>query len=46
MGSLCLYNVLIDEMCCDKFVFGLYDGIMRVELLKMYLKLDGMFKNM
>ena len=31
-GSLCSYNALTDEMCRDKFVFGLHDGTMRAEL--------------
>ena len=45
-GSLCSYNALTDEMCRDKFVFGLHDGTMRAELLKTHLKSDGMPKNM
>lgn len=45
-GSLCSYNTLTDEMCRDKFVFGLHDGTMRAELLKTHLKSDGMPKNM
>ena len=45
-SSLCLYNALTDEMCRDKFVFGLHDGTMRAELLKTHLKSDGMPKNM
>ena len=45
-GSLCSYNALTDEMCRDKFVFGLHDGTMRAELLKTHLKSDGMPQNM
>lgn len=45
-GSLCSYNALTDEMCRDKFVFGLHDGTMRAELLKTHLKSDGAPKNM
>ena len=47
-GSLCLCNALTDEMCRDKFVCGLHDGIVRAELrmLKMHLKPDGTPKNM
>ena len=37
-GSLCLYNALTDEMCCDRFVFGLHDGTITAELLKTHLK--------
>ena len=45
-GQLCWYNALANEMCHDKFVFGLHDGTMRAELLKTHLKSDGMPKNM
>ena len=45
-GSLCSYNSLTNEMCRDKFVFGLHDGTMRAELLKAHLKPDGAPKNM
>lgn len=41
-----MYNALTDEMCRDKFVFGLHDGTLRAELLKTHLKSDGMPKNM
>ena len=45
-GSLCAYDALNDEMCRDKFVFGLHDGTMRTELLKTHLKTDGTPKTM
>ena len=38
-GSLCSYNTSTDEMCRDKFVFGLHDDTMRAELLKTHVKL-------
>ena len=45
-GSLCSYNALSDEMCCNKFVFGLHHGTVRAELLKTHFKSDGMPKSM
>ena len=45
-GSLCSYNTSTDEMCRDKFVFGLHDDTMRAELLKTHLKSDGTPKSM
>ena len=45
-GSLSLYDALSDEMCRDKFAFGLHDATMRAELLKTHLKPDGTPKNM
>ena len=45
-GSMCAYDALNDEMCRDKFVFGLHDGTMRTELLKTHLKTDGTPKTM
>ena len=45
-GSLYSYNTSTDEMCRDKFVFGLHDDTMRAELLKTHLKSDGTPKSM
>ena len=45
-GSLCAYDALNDEMCRDKFVFGLHHGTMRTELLKTHLNTDGTPKTM
>ena len=39
-------SLLTDEMCCNKSVFGLQDGTMRDELLKVDLKSDGAPENM
>lgn len=45
-GSLCEYGTVNDELCRDKFVFGLYDETMRTELLKTHLKADGAKKRL
>ena len=42
--SLCEYSAYYDEMCRDKFVFGLYDETIRTELLKSHIKADGTAK--
>ena len=42
--SLCEYSAYSDEMCRDKFVFGLYDETIRTELLKSHIKADGTAK--
>ena len=39
-GSLCNYGALTDQMCRDKFIFGLHDSDIRTELLKCHLKPD------
>ena len=36
-GNLCSYGAVEDEMCRDKFVFGLADNNIRTELLKTHL---------
>lgn len=41
VGSLCDNAALTDEMCGDKFVFGLHDSNIRTELLKTHLKSDN-----
>ena len=43
-GSLCEYSAYSNEMCRDKFVFGLYDETIRTELLKSHIKADGTAK--
>lgn len=40
-GNLCNYNAIADEMCRDKFVFGLNDAVIRTELLKTHLQTDN-----
>jgi hypothetical protein len=45
-GNLCEYGAITDQMCRDKFVFGLCDSIIRTELLKTHLKSDGSEKSM
>ena len=45
-GSLCEYAALHDEMCRDKFVFGLHSESIRTELLKTHLKSNGSAKSM
>ena len=39
-GSLCEYGNQADEMCRDKFIFGLHQENMRTELLKTHMKVD------
>ena len=38
-GNLCEYEASADEMCRDKFVFGLKDNTICTELLKTHLKI-------
>ena len=45
-GNLCEYGAITDQMCRNKFVFGLCDSIIRTELLKTHLKSDGTEKSM
>ena len=45
-GSLCEYGALHDQMCRDKFVFGLNNETIRTELLKTHLKADGNVKTL
>jgi hypothetical protein len=40
-GSLCAYGGISDELCRDKFVFGLDDSSIRAELLKTHMKPDN-----
>ena len=40
-SNLCSYGATSDEMSRDKFVFGLYDAVIRTELLKTHLKADN-----
>ena len=44
--NLCNYGAITDQMCRDKFVFGLCDSIINTELLKTHLKSDGTEKSM
>ena len=39
-GSLCEYGNKADEMCRDKFIFGLHQENMQTELLKTHVKVD------
>ena len=45
-GSLCEYAANSDEMCRDKFVFGVHDSNIRQQLLKSHIKSDKSIKNM
>ena len=45
-GNLCGYGAMTDEMCCDKFVFGLHSGVIRNKLLKTHLTAKNMPKTM
>ncbi len=45
-GSLCDYTAYRDEMCRDKFIFGLRDERIRTDLLKTHLKANGEEKTM
>ncbi len=45
-GNLCGYGDMTDEMCRDKFVFGLHSGNIRTELLKTHLKPNNTLKTM
>lgn len=45
VGSLCPYGAL-DEMYCDKFVFGLHIDTMQAKLLKTHLWPDNTAKSM
>ncbi len=45
-GTLCNYGDKQDEMCRDKFVFGLSNEMIRTELLKTHCKADGTAKSM
>ena len=45
-GSLCAYGKLTDELCRDKFVFGLKGKHMRTELLKTHVKPDNSAKTL
>ena len=45
-GNLCEYAALSDEMCRDKFVFGLHEETIRTELLRTHLKVDNSPKAM
>jgi hypothetical protein len=45
-GNLCGYGDMTDEMCRDKFVFGLHGGSIRTELLKTHLKPNNTLKTM
>ena len=44
--SLCNYAALTDEMCRDKFVFGLHDSDIRTEPPKCHLKPDKTQKSL
>ena len=46
LGGLCEYEVYLDEMCRDKFIFGLHDENIRKELLKTHRKPDTTKKKM
>ena len=45
-GSLCAYGQLTDELCRDKFIFGLKGEHMRTELLKTHVKPDNSAKTL
>ncbi len=45
-GSLCTYGAKLDEMCRDKFIFGLFDDSTRTELLKTHQNPNGTDKTM
>lgn len=45
-GNLCGYGDMTDEVCRDKFVFGLHGGSIRTELLKTHLKPNNTLKTM
>ena len=44
--SLCGYGQLSDELCRDKFIFGLNGEHMRTELLKTHVKPDNVAKTL
>lgn len=44
VGSLCGYGDFSDECCREKFIFGLNDDNICMELFKIYIKFDN-FKN-
>ena len=44
--NMCNYAALTDEICWDKFVFGLHDSYIRTELLKYHLKPDKTQKSL
>ena len=46
LGTLCDFGVNADEMCCDKFVFGLSQEAIRTNLLKTHLKVDQTNKSL
>ena len=45
-GSLCVYGQLSDELCRDKFIFGLNGEHMKTELLKTHAKPDNSAKTL
>ncbi|XP_068702031.1 uncharacterized protein [Montipora foliosa] len=45
-GSLCGYGDLSDELCRDKFIFGLSEDNIRTELLKIHIKPDNSEKSL
>ena len=45
-GSLCENTTQQDEMCRDKFVFGLHSESLRTELLKTHLRANGTAKSL
>lgn len=45
-GNLCRYGNIADELFRDKFVFGLYDNIIRIELLRTHQKPNNITKTL